>query len=315
MGRPRVDLQSLPRFGESWSFVYVEKSNLERVDNGLLISDARATVSLPCSALSCLMLGPGTTVTAAAMELLASNGTSVVWTGEAGVRCYAAGLGETRRASNFLRQVEAWAEPLRHIEVVRRMYRVRFPEELPEGLTLEQIRGREGVRVRDAYANYSKMFGVTWTGRLYKPQHWASADPINRAISVANACLHGLCHAAIVSTGFSAALGFIHTGKALSFVYDIADLYKIDVTVPAAFEAVGRGAEHLERHVRIACRDRFRQTRLMEKILPDIQRVLGLKQDVARLYDLSEDAPAESRLWDPSGSVAGGQNHAPEEPQ
>ena len=194
------------------------------------------------------------------------------------------------------------------------MYSIRFPEELPLGLTLEQIRGREGVRVRDAYANYSKMFGVTWTGRLYKQQHWASADSINRAISVANSCLHGLCHAAIVSTGFSAALGFIHTGKALSFVYDVADLYKIDVTVPAAFEAVSQSGENIERRVRVACRDWFRKTRLLERTLPDIQRLLELKQDVARLYDLSEDAPTESRLWDPTGVITGGQNFSPEEP-
>lgn len=178
MGRARVDLQSLPRFGESWSFVYVEKANIERAENGLLIHEERATVALPCAALSCLMLGPGTTVTAAAMELLASNGTSVVWTGEAGVRCYAAGLGETRRAGNFLKQVDAWADPLRHIEVVRNMYCVRFVDGLPPGLTLEQIRGREGIRVREAYANYSKMFGVTWNGRQYRAQHWSSTDPM-----------------------------------------------------------------------------------------------------------------------------------------
>lgn len=313
MARSRVDLQALPRFGESWSFVYVEKSNIEREQNGLLLSDERATVALPCAALSCLMLGPGTTVTAAAMELLASNGTSVVWTGEAGVRCYAAGLGETRRAANFLKQVDAWADPMKHIEVVRNMYCVRFTDALPPGLTLEQIRGREGIRVREAYASYSKMFGVPWEGRQYKIQHWGSTDPINRAISVANACLHGLCHAAIVSTGFSPALGFIHTGKALSFVYDVADFYKIDVTVPAAFEAVGRGTENLERRVRLACRDRFRQTRLLERVLPDVQHVLGLKQDVARLYDLGADAPAESRLWDPTGDLAGGKNFGPEE--
>lgn len=316
MARRQANLQALPRFGESWSFLYVEKVSIEREQNALVLTDTRGRVAVPCAALSCLLLGPGTNLTSAAVELLASNGTSMVWTGEAGVRCYAAGLGETRRSGNLLRQLEAWATPDSRLEVCKRMYRIRFAEEtLPSGLTLEQLRGREGVRVRETYAAFSRQFGVPWNGRLYKPQHWASTDPINRAISVANSCLHGLVHAALVSTGFSPAVGFIHTGKALSFAYDIADLYKMDVTVPVAFELVAKGpVEGLERCARLTCRDRFRETRLLERILPDVQRVLGLRPDVARLYDHSEDAPAGSRLWDPAGEIAGGQNFGVPEP-
>lgn len=316
MGLRKYDLQALPRFGESWSFLYVEKCVVERDQNSIIFVDARGKIALPTAALSCLLLGPGTNLTSSAVELLAANGTSMVWTGEAGVRCYAAGLGETRRAGNMLKQVEAWANPRERLEVCKRMYRVRFDGELPADLTLEQLRGKEGVRVRMAYESFAKMFGVEWAGRFYKPQHWASADPINRAISVANSCLHGLVHAALVSTGFSPAIGFVHTGKALSFVYDIADLYKLDVTVPVAFQIIGSGRkDEPDRRTRLACRDRFRETRLLERILPDVQRVLGMKPEVARLYDLSADAPAESRLWDPvTGEVPGGTNHGPEDP-
>lgn len=311
----KLNLQALPRFGESWSFLYVEKCVIERDQNAITITDSRGRVAVPTAALSALLLGPGTNLTSSAVELLAANGTSIVWTGEAGVRCYAAGLGETRRSGNLLKQLEAWANPRERLEVCKRMYRVRFSnEELSSDLTLEQLRGREGVRVRMAYDAYSKMFGVKWSGRFYKPQHWSSTDPINRAISVANSCLHGLVHAALVSTGFSPAVGFVHTGKALSFVYDIADLYKLDVTVPAAFQIIGSTLkDEPDRRMRLACRDRFRETRLLERILPDVQRVLGLKADVARLYDHSADAPAESRLWDPvTGEVSGGTNHGPE---
>lgn len=310
MGARRPELQALPRFGESWSFVYVDRALIERDNNAIVLVDERARVAVPCAALSALMLGPGTSITAAAVEVLASSGVSIVWTGEAGTRCYAAGLGETRRAANFHRQVEAWADQTVRLSVVKRMYRLRFNEVLPEDLTLEQLRGREGVRVREAYVHFSRFFGVEWAGRAYKAQHWASADPINRAISAANACLHGLVHAAVVSTGFSPALGFIHTGKALSFVYDIADFYKLEVTVPVAFEVTARGVEKVEQRARHACGDRFRQTRLLERILPDIQRVLGMRPDVARLYDHSADAPEHSRLWSPGGEVAGGQNYA-----
>jgi CRISPR-associated protein Cas1 len=318
MALRKMNLQSLPRFGESWSFLYVEKCLVERDQNAIVLTDTRGRVAVPTAALSCLLLGPGTNLTSSAVELLAANGTSMVWTGEAGVRCYAAGLGETRRAGNLLKQLEAWADPRERLEVCKRMYRVRFDDAaLDPNLTLEQLRGKEGVRVRTAYESYSKMFGVKWEGRFYKTQHWASTDPINRAISVANACLHGLVHAALVSTGFSPAIGFVHTGKALSFVYDIADLYKIDITVPAAFQLIGsQRKDEPDRRMRLACRDRFRETRLLERILPDVQRVLGMRADVAKLYDHSEDAPADSRLWDPTtGEVLGGQNHGEPEPK
>ena len=46
----------------------------------------------------------------------------------------------------------------------------------------------------------------------------------NRCLSAATACLHGLTEAAVLAAGYAPAIGFLHTGKPLSFVYDIADL-------------------------------------------------------------------------------------------
>jgi CRISPR-associated protein Cas1 len=171
----------------------------------------------------------------------------------------------------------------------------------------------EGVRVRETYARLARETGVRWSGRAYKTDQWNSADPVNRALSTANTCLYGLCHAALVSTGFSPGLGFIHTGKSLAFVYDIADLYKCDVTMPIAFTSAREGSlDGLEGRVRRRCRDIFRKTKLLERIVPDVQRVLGLRAETVKLFDASqasEDAGCVGELWDPAGPVPGGRNH------
>ncbi len=150
---------------------------------------------------------------------------------------------------------------------------------------------------------------MPWSGRNYTRDKWSNADPVNRALSAANACLYGICHAAILSAGFSPALGFIHTGKMLSFVYDVADLYKADITIPAAFRAATENLVGLERRVRMTCRDEFVSTRLLERIIPDIQTALMLpKRGATRdggFFD--NDAAAPGALWDPlEGEVEGG---------
>jgi len=253
-----------------------------------------------------LMLGPGTSITHEAIKVLAENGSLVVWCGEYGVRFYAQGMGETRKAYHLLKQAELASDPAKRIQVVLRMYRYRFGETLHPELSLEQIRGLEGVRVREAYARASREYGVPWNGRRYDRANWGAADPINRALSTANACLNGLCHAAIVSAGYSPALGFIHTGKQLSFVYDIADLYKVEVTVPLAFRVVAESKEHLESRVRHACRDAFREHRLLERILPDIDQVLGITAaDLASGQEADQDPARPEPWWDFSPVMLG----------
>jgi CRISPR-associated protein Cas1 len=197
--------------------------------------------------------------------------------------------------------------------VVLRMYRLRFGGEWDSGWTLQQIRGKEGIRVQEAYAKASRETGLEWKGRAYQRENWRAADPINRALSCANSCLYGVCHAAIVSAGYSPALGFVHTGKMLSFVYDVADLYKVDITIPVAFKEAALGADGLETRVRYACRDMFHRERLLQRIIPDIDLILqeettSLDPEITpEMLDSDEALPAG--LWDPAGSVEGGVNH------
>ena len=298
------DLHLLPQIRDSISHMYVEHARIDRYEMSIAIHDEKGYTPVPVAALAVLMLGPGTVITQAAITALADNNCLVIWCGEENVRFYACGTGGTRNAGPLLRQARLALDPAQRLEVVKRMYMMRF-KELPEkSYTVEQLRGMEGVRVRQAYASATKESGVPWNGRNYDRTSWDTADPVNRALSCANSCLYGICHAAILATGYSPAIGFIHTGKQLSFVYDIGDLYKVDITIPIAFEAAKLPDANIERTVRHKCRDAFKQTRLLQRIVPDIKYLLGGK-DAVMEEDFAADAdPAlPTDLWDPeSGS-------------
>lgn len=301
------DLHELPKFSDGWSYLYVEHCRVDQEDRAIAFHDEAGKTPVPCANLALLMLGPGVSITHAAISVLADHGCLVAWCGEEGVRFYATGMGETRSAANFMHQARMWAHEGFRMQVVRRLYEMRFSEKFDLALSLQQIRGMEGARVREAYAKAAQEAGIKWEGRNYKRDEWSKADPANRALSAANSCLYGICHAAIVSAGFSPALGFIHTGKMLSFVYDIADLYKTEIVVPVAFHAAAGVQGELERRVRITLRDQFVSKRLLERIIPDIQSALMLQSPAASETDFDLDAAAPGFLWDDlQGKVEGG---------
>lgn len=301
----KSNLRALPKFRDGLSFVYLEHAVVERDSYSLAVFRENGRLSLPVSTIGCLLLGPGTRLTHAAMIVLAEVGCSVAWVGETGVRFYAGGMGKSRSSRNLEAQARAFADPTLHMNVVRRLYSRRFLEPLPDKLTLQQIRGREGVRVRDAYAAAASAYGIPWKGRAYKQMDWGSADPVNRALSSGNACLYGLCHAALLATGFSPGLGFIHVGKQMSFVYDIADLYKVEVVIPAAFEASGVHAKP-EVAVRALVRQKIADGKILSRIVRDLAWVFELHD----VDNATEDGSGPGELWDIGQAVKGGQSHA-----
>jgi CRISPR-associated protein Cas1 len=236
--------------------------------------------------------------------VLTENGCSLLWIGQDMQKFYAQGLGETRRASHIIRQAEMVSDPQKRMRVVLKMYAKRFGHDLPADLSLDQIRGMEGARVRTAYAQLARQYGVRWSGRSYDRRNWTNADPVNRALSAANAVLNGICHAAIVSGGYSPGLGFLHTGKSLSFVFDIADLYKTEITVPIAFQIVAEGSDQVEKRTREACREYFREKKLLERILPDIDALMDMPPEVESEEDGVPDY--EPAWWQPLDSVEEG---------
>lgn len=247
----------------------------------VLVDQHGARVQIPVGGLACLMLEPGTRITHAAVVLAARVGCLLVWVGEGGVRLYAAGQPGGARADRLLFQAQAALEEVPRLRVVRAMYRMRFGEEPPARRSVDQLRGIEGARVRRLYQAIAQVHGLRWEARRYDPAAWDQADIPNRCLSAGTACLYGLCEAAILAAGYGPAIGFLHRGKPQSFVYDIADIFKFETVVPAAFavaarvERGGGDGTPVERQVRIACRDAFRRTNLLERIIPTIGELLA----------------------------------------
>ncbi|MEI7990088.1 MAG: type I-E CRISPR-associated endonuclease Cas1e [Chloroflexota bacterium] len=305
------NLRGLPKLRDSLSYIYIEHAVLEKRDNALLVLQETGKTALPVATLCLVMLGPGTSITHAAVKLLTENGCNIHWTAQDMDNYYAQGMGETRSARHILRQAEMVSDPEKRLQVVYKMYQKRFDYPLSADLTLEQIRGMEGVRVRTEYQNASRIYGVTWNGRVYDRKNWQAADPVNRALSAANALLYGVCHVAIASGGYSPSLGFVHSGYFLAFVHDIADLYKSILTIPTAFQVAAESAQQIESRVRREVREKIRQTKLLAKILPDIDELLDIQRSENNPEDQGEvlaqpwwnDKPSSSEEVDPESEV------------
>ena len=261
---------------ERLSIMYVEKGQLDVLDGAFVVVDATGVrTHIPVGGVACLMLEPGTRVSHAACALAARVGTLLVWIGEAGVRLYSAGQPGGARADRLLYQARLALDDDLRLKVVRNMYELRFGEPPPQRRSVEQLRGIEGARVRETYKRLAAQYGVQWRGRKYNPEDWDVSDLPNRCLSAATASLYGITEAAILAAGYAPAIGFIHTGKPLSFVYDVADIYKFDTVVPLAFKIAAKSPANPEREVRLRCRDIFRVTRLLERIIPGIEDMLA----------------------------------------
>lgn len=299
-GPPPPAVPALLRAQDRMTFIYVEHARIHRESNAITATDARGTVHIPAATLGTLLLGPGTRVSHQAMMLIAQSGSTAVWVGENAVRYYAHGR-TTSRSSRFLEaQARLVSSTRSRLAVAREMYAMRFPGEDVSGLTMQQLRGREGARVKRVYAAESKRSGVQWKRRDYRPDDFESSDPINQALSAAHSAMYGLVHAAVVSVGCSPGLGFVHTGHDLSFVYDVADLYKAELSIPVAFDVAAQDPPDVGAATRHAMRDAFHSAGLVERVVKDLRHLL--------LDDAADEEPDGDvvMLWDAARGVVGG---------
>ncbi|MEE1821650.1 type I-E CRISPR-associated endonuclease Cas1e [Streptomyces sp. BE20] len=301
----------LPRIADSLSFLYLDIVRIVQDDTGVcaeVTSPQRGTeaVYLPTAALSCVLLGPGTSITARALSTLARHGTTVLATGSGGVRCYAAALPDSLSTTWLERQARAWADDTTRLAVATAMYEQRFGHgAAPPGSNLNKLRGLEGQRIKAHYRLLAQQHRIGRFRRNYDPDSWDTQDPVNLALSSANTCLYGIVHAAILALGCSPALGFVHSGNQQAFVYDIADLYKAELTIPLAFSL--HSSPQPEADARRGFRDGLRLFRLLPRIVTDIQRLLAPGENI------EQPDPEEQLvdLWDPvSGTLPGGVNYA-----
>lgn len=301
--------RELTRAADRISFVYLERCVVHRDANAITAEDAEGTTHIPSATIGTLLLGPGTRITHQAMSVLGECGAGVVWVGEQGVRFYAAGRALSRSSTLLEAQAAAWANRRARLEVARAMYRLRFPDEDPSGLTRHELLGREGQRVKDCYRRESARTGVPWRGRQFTPGDFASGDAVNQAITAAAQAMYGVAHAVVAALGCTPGLGFIHSGHELSFVLDIADLYKTEIGIPIAFDVAKDGADDLGARTRRALREKISDAKLLDRCVDDIKQLLlphGTDEPDDELADrvtLQSDRDVE---------VAAGRNYAPD---
>lgn len=302
----KIELQQLPQIGDRVTFIYVEHAKINRQDGAITVLDSRGTVRIPAAIIGVLFLGPGTDISHRAVELLGDTGTSMVWVGEHGVRQYAHGRSLARTTRFLEKQAMLVTNTRSRVAVARKMYQMRFPDENVEGLTMQQLRAHEGARVRHVYRAMSSKYEVQWDKREYDPDNYSGSDPINQALSAANVALYGVVHSVICALGLSPGLGFVHTGHDLSFVYDVADLYKAELTIPISFEIASEHTkdEDIGRIARQKVRDEFSDGKLLARIVHDLQDILDINED-------EQIAVEPLSLWDDKeGTVQYGINYS-----
>ncbi len=293
MAYHKTKLTEMPRISDRVTFIYVEHAVINRVDGAITVAESRGIVRIPAAMIGILLLGPGTTISHRAMELLGDSGTSVAWVGEHGIRQYAHARSLAHTSRFLEEQARLVSNARSRVQVARKMYQMRFPEDDVSSQTMQQLRAKEGARIRKLYRKMSKEYGVEWNGRTYDPENFAGGDPVNQALSSANVALYGLTYSAITALGMSPGLGFVHTGHDLSFVYDVADLYKADITVPIAFQIASayEAGNDVGSMARQKVRDAFMDGKIFTRIVRDIQTLIGIKAD--------EQIEVESlSLWD-----------------
>ncbi|MFE4719776.1 type I-E CRISPR-associated endonuclease Cas1e [Streptomyces sp. NPDC056728] len=305
--RTALTPRQLTRTGERLSFVYLERCTVHRDANAITAQDADGTTHIPSATISTLLLGPGTRITHQAMSVLGETGAAVCWVGEHGVRYYASGRALTRSSALAEAQATQWANTRSRLAVARAMYRMRFPDEDPSGLTRKELLGHEGRRLKDCYRAQSARTGVPWHGRRYTPGDFTSGDPVNQAITAAAQCMYGIAHAVVTSLGCSPALGFVHSGHELSFVLDIADLYKTEIGIPVAFDTAAEDEEDVGPRTRRALRDRLNETALLDRCVNDIKRLL--MPHAPEASSISDTADVVTLQADHDRVVAAGRNY------
>ena len=203
MASPKTKISEVPQVSDRVTFIYVEHAKISRMDGAITVAESRGIVRIPAAIIGILLLGPGTDISHRAVELLGDSGTSIAWVGEHGIRQYAHGR-SLSHSSRFLEKQALLVSNMRtKLQVARAMYEMRFPDEDVSGLTMQQLRSKEGARIRKLYRNMAKKYSVKWDGRTYDPDNFDSGDPVNQALSSSNVALYGLVYSAVSAMGMA----------------------------------------------------------------------------------------------------------------
>ena len=301
----------IPRVVDQLSYLYLDYTRIQQDRTGIQASmdtaEGTMTAYLPTAALASVMLGPGTSITRDAVITLARHGTSVVFVGSAGVRCYSTINGPSS-TELLLEMARIVSEPELRMKAARHMYQKRFAGELPDTLTLAALRGLEGARMRAIYQSHAKRVHIKFR-REYTPGDLSASDPVNAALTAGNTALYGIVNAVLASLGIHSGLGIVHNGHSQALTFDIADLYKAQTTIPLAF-SLTQSADP-DGDVRKLLRKKLTLLRLIPTIVHDVYELLGRAESRSPTADPSMDDVDVVNLWDEATTTPSGRNYSP----
>ncbi|AUI88995.1 subtype I-E CRISPR-associated endonuclease Cas1 (plasmid) [Vibrio azureus] len=276
----KVTRETLPQIKDKFPFIYLERGRLEIDDSSLKWLDADGNiVRLPVATINTILLGPGTSLTHEAVKTAAAANCAICWVGEDSLLFYAAGFVPTATTRNLKKQIKLASGRNTSIEVARKMFKKRFPNDDLSGKSLKEMMGIEGSRVRQLYEMKAKDYGVGWKGRQFTPGKFQMSDMTNRILTSTNAALYGILCSSIHAMGYSPHIGFIHSGSPMPFVYDIADLYKEELTIDLAFSLTRKMAGQYDKYVvSNAFRERVIEMDILQRVGRDISEFMGIEE-------------------------------------
>ncbi len=236
--------------------------------------------AIPYQAVSMILLGPGTSLTQDVLRLCARHGTLIAAVGEGGVKSYTAPpMGQGRSEVARIHAVR-WANPRQRLDIARRLYAWRFGRVLPHR-DIETLRGIEGARMKESYKLVALRYGIQWQGRRYDRDNPTAADLPNQAINHAATFVEAAADIAVAAVGALPPLGFIHEDSSNAFTLDIADLFRVEITLPLAFSAVQAIEQKksdltIEREVRKRAARLFRQEKLIPRMIDRIKELFDV---------------------------------------
>ncbi|CAK0741921.1 CRISPR-associated endonuclease Cas1 [Azospirillaceae bacterium] len=236
--------------------------------------------AIPFQTVSLILLGPGSTVSHDALRLMSRHGVGWLAVGEDGVRAYTVPPLGSNDSELARRQARVWADADgARLSIARRMYAWRLGEIFPRA-DISVLRGMEGARMKETYRLLAQKHGVSWSGRLYDRSNPESADPANQAINHAATAVEAAAAVAVAAVSAIPQLGFIHEASSNAFVLDVADMFRDEITLPIAFQAVRHAQQNLdmplERCVRRLAGQIFRKKKLIDSMIDRIQEMFDV---------------------------------------
>lgn len=262
------------RLEDRVSYLYLERCAIRQDKTGVVAytqrDDEPATlrIQIPVGGISLLMLGPGTTISAAAITSCARAGASVMFTGGGGVPMYSLATPLTSSARWAIAQARLVSNEAHQRKAAVELYRRQLGiEEINEGQSIQVLRGLEGRVMKQTYQSLAKRHKIERFRRDTKAE-----DPVNQGLNLANSLLYGCAASACGAIGINPALGVIHRGDARSLLFDLADLYKPRIVLPLVFECAD--TEKPLEEVRKKMRTVIHRKKILEEMLEVLMLIL-----------------------------------------